>query len=94
MEDLRGVNIVNFEQSFFFGNMAQLREPKLYELAKESFNRSLLASMKILKYLKAVAQFYNKAIGLYFPQTFDQQSKQKASQYRSSPGGMGQTTLH
>ena len=71
MEDLRGVNIVNFEQSFYFGNMMQLREPKLYQIAKDSANRSLLAAMKILKYLKSVAQFYDTAIQLYFPKSFD-----------------------
>lgn len=73
------MNIVNFEQSFYLGNMVQLREPKLYEIAKESVNKSLLAAMKFLKYLKSVAQFYETAIQLYFPQSFDQQSKQKAS---------------
>ena len=52
-------------------NIAQLREPRLYQQARESVNRNLLAAMKILKYLKAVAQFYDSAIQLYFPQTFD-----------------------
>jgi len=40
--------------------------------------------MKILSYLKALAQFYDSAIKLYFPKTCDQQTKQKtASQHRS-----------
>ena len=51
--------------------MMQLREPKLYQIAKDSANRSLLAAMKILKYLKSVAQFYDTAIQLYFPKSFD-----------------------
>lgn len=51
--------------------MMQLREPKFYQIAKDSVNRSLLAAMKFLKYLKAVAQFYDYAIQLYFPQSFD-----------------------
>ena len=32
VEELRGVNIVNFEQSFFFGSLMQLREPKIYKI--------------------------------------------------------------
>lgn len=71
LEDLRGINIVNFDQYFYMNNIAQLREPRLYQQARESVNRNLLAAMKILKYLKAVAQFYDSAIQLYFPQTFD-----------------------
>ena len=67
LEELRGVNIVNFDQAFYFNNMIQLREPKLYEVAKDSVIRSLLAAMKILKYLKAVASFYETSIQMYFP---------------------------
>ena len=74
--------------------MIQLREPKLYEVAKEYANRSLLAAMKILKYLKSVAQFYDTAIQLYFPQSFDQYTKQKASQTNAANSGMpGQTGM-
>ena len=40
----------------------QLRDPRLYQIAKDSVNRNLLAAMKILKYLKSVAQFYDTAI--------------------------------
>lgn len=49
----------------------QLRESKLYQLARDSVHRSLLAAQKILTYLKAVAKFYESAIQQYFPQTFD-----------------------
>ena len=67
--------------------MAQLREQKLFEISKDSVNKSLLAAMKFLKYLKSVAKFYDKVIQLYFPQSFDQKSKQKAQQNNAANSG-------
>ena len=43
--------------------------------------------MKILKYLKSVIHFFDLAILLYFPKTFDEYSKQKASQNNGMMNG-------
>ena len=77
LEDLRGVNIVNFDESNFFGSIVSMRDNQLFDTAKQSVFKSLMFAKNILKYLKSVTHFFGSAIQLYFPQTFESQKQKK-----------------
>lgn len=67
---------MNFDESNFFGNIVSMRDNQLFEVAKQSVFKSLMFAKNILRYLKSVTHFFDGAIKLYFPQTFESR-KQK-----------------
>ena len=62
LEDLRGVNIVNFDESNFFGSIVSMRDNQLFEMARQSVFKSLMFAKNILRYLKSVTRFFDGAI--------------------------------
>lgn len=75
LDELRGMNIVNFDEAVFFDTIKSLNDKNLLEKAKDHVHQSLIQSLHVLKYLKAITSFFRQVTELYFPKNFEAKSK-------------------
>jgi len=75
LDELRGMNIVNFDEAVFFESIKSLKDKNLLEKAKDHVHQSFIQSLHVLKYLKAITSFFRQVTELYFPKNFEAKSK-------------------
>lgn len=83
--------MVNLDEQLFFKAILQLREPKIFDFAKNFVHQGMLAAINILGYLTSVTKFFQIAIDLYFPVSFDSSKKKDFQQEGQNTGEVNRT---
>lgn len=73
-EQLRGTNLINFEEKWFF-DTCQHFDFDLQEDARQAVYSFHLQAVSVLKYLKAITSFFEMINAQFFPQTWKQHKK-------------------
>jgi len=80
LEEVRGMNLVTFEEKSFFLAVLELGDLQAYQLAKESVQSMLILASCSVRYYQSVQHFFQEIQAAYFDSLGPKKAKQTAEE--------------